>query len=424
MSKIYDVAIIGCGSRGCDAYGKLMHGDADKYKITALCDVSFEKASKYAEKFGVKNSDVFTSETEFFKEKRGDVLVIATQDKDHVRMCLKAFELGYDVLLEKPVSPDLDELRELLSAHEKYKKHVLVCHVLRYAPAYMKLYDLLKSGVIGDLVRLEATENVAYWHQAHSFVRGNWRNEEETSPMIMAKCCHDLDLIQWYVGSECVSVYSTGDLRFFKKEKQPKGAADRCAECKFIKDCPYSAENLYVERFKENGNCQGWPYNVVDGSDVITEESLRKAYTSNTYGRCVFACDNDVVDNQSVEMKFKNGVCASLVMTAFTATAGRRYAFHGTYGDILYDENKRAIEVSVYGKKTEVIEVSELIKNCKNSGFGHGGGDYGIVSAFYDVLEGNGDESTGLEKSVESHLIALKAEQSRKSEKVVYVHED
>ena len=424
MGKTYDVAIIGCGSRGGDAYGRLMHGEKDKFRITALCDVDLSKTEKYAEEFGVSPENVFNDETEFFRKKRGDVLVIATQDKDHVRMCLKAFETGYDVLLEKPISPDLEELNALLAAHKKYKKHVLVCHVLRYAPAYLKLYELLKSGAIGRLVRMEATENVGFWHQAHSFVRGNWRNSEETSPMIMAKCCHDLDLIQWYADSECESVYSTGDLSFFKAENQPAGAADRCADCKYINDCPYSAENLYVKRFKANFNCQGWPYNVVDGGKVITEESLRKAYTENEYGRCVFKCDNDAVDNQSVEMVFKNGVKATLVMTAFSDAGYRRYVFHGTYGDMVYDETERAVKLSVFGKEKEIISVDELLKDSKSTGFGHGGGDYGIVSAFYDVLEGKGDESTGLEKSVESHLIALKAERSRLSGKAVLIHEE
>lgn len=424
MNKVYSVAILGCGSRGCEAYGKLMHGEATEYKIAALCDINPEQLKKYAEAFGVDSRQTFLTEDEFFKEKRADVLVIATQDKDHVRQCLKAFELGYDVLLEKPISPDADELNALLAAHKKYKRKVIVCHVLRYAPAYTKLYELLKSGVIGELVRMEAVENVAYWHQAHSFVRGNWRNEEETSPMIMAKCCHDLDLIQWFVGSSCDKVYSTGDLRFFKSDKQPEGASDECISCKYINECPYSAENLYVKRFKANSNCQGWPYNVVDGSRVITEESLRKAYSSSRYGRCVFKCDNDVVDNQSVEMTFKNGVRATLIMTAFTAYEGRRYVFHGTLGDIVFNERERVISVTPYGKPTENIDVNELLKNSKRSGFGHGGGDYGIVQSFYKMLTGEQDESQGtsLESSVESHLIALSAEKSRKSGNAVSVH--
>lgn len=424
MKKVFSVAIIGCGSRGCDAYGKLMYAEADEYVITALCDVNSEKLKKYAKAFNVAEENLFNDEGEFFKEKRADVLVIATQDKDHVRECLKAFELGYHVLLEKPISPDLDELNALLQAHKKYQRKVIVCHVLRYAPAYTKLYELLRSGVIGELVRMEATENVAYWHQAHSFVRGNWRNEEETSPMIMAKCCHDLDLIQWYVGSACQSVYSTGDLRYFKSEKQPQGASDECISCKYINDCPYSAETLYVKRFKNNFNCQGWPYNVVDSSEPITEESLRKAYSSNRYGRCVFKCDNDVVDNQSVEMVFENGVRATLIMTAFTAFEGRRYVFHGTLGEIEFNEHERYIRVMLYGKETETISVDELLKNSKKSGFGHGGGDFGIVQSFYKMLTGEQKESDGtsLEASVESHLIALKAEISRKSGNAVRVH--
>ncbi len=421
--KQFTVAIIGCGSRGCNAYGNLMHAEPDRFKVVALCDIDEQKLSRYSELYNIPKQNIFTSETEFFKKKLADVLVLATQDKDHVRMCIRAFELGYDVLLEKPISPSLDELNQLLIAHKKYNKHVLVCHVLRYAPAYLKIKELLDSGVIGNLVRFEATENVTWWHQAHSFVRGNWRNEEQTSPMILSKSCHDLDLIQWYAGAKCKSVYSTGDLAFFKKENQPKDASDNCIDCKYNSTCQYSAENLYVKRFKANNNCQGWPYNIVDSSKVITEESLRKAYSQNGYGKCVFNCDNDVVDNQMVEMTFENGVKASLVMTAFCAFEGRHYVFHGANGEIEFHEFEKYIRVSVYGEKPQIISIPELLKNSKNTGFGHGGGDHGIVDSFYNVLIGNETESTSLENSVESHLIALCAEKSRKSNKVEYVRE-
>ncbi len=428
MGKIYTVAILGCGSRGAFAYGEAMQEWTDKYKIVALCDIDEGQLSRAAEKFGVAEEKRFATEEAFFAEKHADVLVIATQDRDHVRHAVRALELGYHILLEKPISPVKEELYALLEAQKKYNKIVLVCHVLRYAPAYVKIKELLDSGAIGKLVRMEATEMVRYAHQSHSFVRGNWRREEETSPMIMAKCCHDLDMIQYYIGSTCESVYSNGDLRFFKAENQPKGAADRCKDCPYKTTCPYSAELQYVQAWKQGDQRYGWPFNVVDPVHVpYTEESLRKAYEEGPYGRCVFKCDNDVVDNQMVAMNFENGVCATLVMTAFTGKGGRIYTFHGTHGEIRFDDGDERLRLFQYNgletpNETE-WNTKALASERVQKGFGHGGGDRVMLLDLYDVLEGKGKLETTLEKSIESHLMALAAEESRKSGRVIKVHE-
>ena len=299
----------------------------------------------------------------------------------------------------------------------------------------MKLKEMLDSGEIGKLVCIDWLEQVAYWHQAHSFVRGNWRNEAETSPMIMAKCCHDMDLLQYYADAKCDTVYSVGDVAFFKKENQPEGAADRCADCKYIHDCVYSAERLYVEKRKKdfdwvkdkpdvdnNARQQGWPFNVVDSTRPITEESIRKAYTNNGYGRCVFACDNDVVDHQTVLMQFANGVKANLTMTGFTALPGRKVTFHGTLGEIEMDEENDYIRISKYGHGTRFLSIKEILRVAINDTFGHGGGDLMMVGDLYDALSGKGKAGTSLDKSIESHLMALAAEKSRKSGEVCRVH--
>ena len=417
--KVLTVAIIGCGSRGF-CYGIPMSKREDKYKIVSVCDISEEKLARAKKTFGLDDNVLFLDEKEFFKERRADVLVLATQDRDHVRQCVRALELGYDVLLEKPISPVKEELDELLLAQKKYGGKVVVCHVLRYAPGFLKVKELLDSGAIGELVRIEALEQVAYWHQAHSFVRGNWRNDSETSPMIMQKCCHDLDLLQYYVGARCESVYSVGSLKFFKKENQPDGAADRCAECKYVNDCAYSAENLYVKRWKRMGSPKfSWPYNVVDSTNPNTEESLRAAYSKNQYGRCVFACDNNVVDNQAVMMTFENGVEVSLVMTAFTAGPGRRLTLHGTLGTIEMYDDKDNLRLAVYGQEPKDYKLSEMVADDE---FSHGGGDVRLVEAFYDVVSNGEQSGTSLESSIESHLMALAAEQSRVTGKVVKIH--
>ena len=436
MSKVFTVSILGCGSRGHYTYGKAMINMPDKFKIVSVCDIDQAKIDLAIKDFGIAEENCFLDADEFLKEKRSDALVIATQDRDHVKMCVRALELGYDILLEKPISPVESELYELLEANEKYQRKVIVCHVLRYAPAFLKIKELLDSGDIGKVVCIDWIEQVTYWHQAHSFVRGNWRNSTETSPMIMQKCCHDLDLLQYYANSKCKTVYSVGDLSFFRRENQPEGAADRCADCKYKDECVYSAERLYVAKRRkdfdwafdkpdvdEEKRRQGWPFNVVDLTRPISEESIRKAYQNNGYGQCVFACDNNVVDNQTTVMQFENGIKATLTMTAFTALPGRKMTFHGTLGEVEMDEENDYIRLSRYGKGTQFFSIKEVLKEAINDDFGHGGGDLMMVRDFYKALCGDGELGTTLDKSIESHLIALTAEKSRLTGKVYNVHD-
>ena len=437
MDKIFTISILGCGSRGHYTYGKCMYDFKDKFQIVSVCDINPAQIELAQKAWGIPTENCFLDAEEFLKEKRSDALVIATQDRDHVKMCIKALELGYDILLEKPISPVEDELYELLEANKKYNRKVIVCHVLRYAPAFLKMKELLDAGTIGKIVCIDWLEQVTYWHQAHSFVRGNWRNDKETSPMIMQKCCHDLDLLQYYADSKCKTVYSVGELSFFKKENQPEGAADRCADCKYINDCVYSAERLYVAKRRkdfdrvedkpdvnEDVRQQGWPFNVVDLSRPITEESIRKAYQNSQYGRCVFACDNNVVDNQTVVMQFENGIKAHLTMTAFTALPGRKITFHGTLGEVEMDEENDYIRVSRYGKGTEFLSIKEVLKDAVNEDFGHGGGDLMLVKDFYKALAGDEKLGTTLDRSIESHLMALAAEKSRITGRVCSVHKE
>ena len=309
--KIFSAAILGCGNRGAESYGTLMNARKDQFKITALCDVCSDKLKKYSERFDVPPEACFTDEKEFFQEKRADLLILATMDADHVRQCLKALELGYDVLLEKPITQKRDECEQLLAAQKKYGGKVLVCHVLRYAPAYLKVDELINEGAIGRLVTIQALEQVIYWHQAHSFVRGNWRNGEETAPMILAKCCHDLDLLQFYAKSPCKSVSSMGELTYFTPENAPEGAAKRCTDCEYIETCPYSAKRIYVDTWLAEGKqATVFPHNQITTAYPLTEEAIYEAIRTGIYGRCVYHCDNDVVDHQITAMTFENGVKA------------------------------------------------------------------------------------------------------------------
>lgn len=410
--KIFSVAILGCGNRGVNTYGEYMFAEKDKFEITALCDIKKELLDKGRKKFCVPEENCFTDENEFFLKKRADAIVIATQDKDHVRHCLKAMALGYDILLEKPITDDKADCERILEAHKKYKNKILVCHVLRYAPAFVKVADLLNSGKIGRLVAIQALEQVSYWHQAHSYVRGNWRIAEETTPMILAKCCHDLDLLQYYAKSKCSSVSSVGDLTFFNAQNAPENTSERCVDCRLIDSCPYSAKRIYIDEWKAQGKPQYWPFSVLASEyDAVTEDELNKAIKYGEYGRCVFRCDNDVVDHQITQMTFDNGVKATLTMTAFTRNGGRIMTFFGTLGEIILNEEAGTIEIKLFGEQTQVINIMEM----KEAGHAHGGGDKLLVTSFYNTLCGNENSSTTLEASIESHLMGICAEQSRRS---------
>lgn len=406
--KIYTVAILGLGGRGADAYGWLLYNAKDRFKIVSICDLKPERIAMFSKAFDVPTGNCFTDDAEFLKEKRADLLLIATPDTCHVRHALKGFALGYDIMVEKPLSDSEEECLQLLEAQKKAGTKALVCHVLRYAPAFMKMADLLGEGKIGNLVLITALERVGYAHQAHSYVRGNWRNRKVAAPMILAKCCHDLDLLQFYAKSKCKTVSSVGNLTYFKSENAPAGATKRCLDCPHQDSCPYSAKTQYLTNWKKEKPEDCWPYNVVVNAP-ITEEKLLKALQNGDYGRCVYFSDNDVVDHQITEMVFENGVKAVLTMTAFTAGGGRRIHFHGTLGELILDEDAGSITLHQYGKEREVIPIADLMEK----GYGHGGGDAGLVNKLYDILSGKATAATSLDASVESHLMGIRAEESR-----------
>lgn len=198
MGRKLTVALAGLGSRGKDCYAKSAHLIPDKMEIVAIADIDPAKVAEVAREYNVPAERCFTSAEELIaQDKLADVMFITTQDRQHVAQAIPALQKGYDLLLEKPVSPELDECRELVKTAQEYNRKVVVCHVLRYTPFYSKVKEIIDSGKIGDVVSIMAIENVGYWHQAHSFVRGNWRNSETTSPMILQKCCHDMDLYLW-----------------------------------------------------------------------------------------------------------------------------------------------------------------------------------------------------------------------------------
>ena len=413
--KVITISIIGVGARGGEAYGRYIHASKDRFKITSICDVNEYRLKKYGEAFEVPEEDRFVSEDVFFEKKRSDVLLIGTMDRMHVRQAVRALDLGYDLLLEKPISDDAEELKMLTAKAKERGAMVMVCHVLRYNVMVKKIKSLLDEGAIGRLIAMDQTENVCYWHQAHSFVRGNWRNREQTTPMIMQKCCHDLDLIQYFIGSRCKSVASMGALSYFKTENRPEGAADRCLDCKYINECKYSAKRIYIDGWNQGGRQETFPYNLITDILPLTEEALLTSLRETNYGKCVFACDNNVVDNQTTIMQFENGVTATLKMEGFTARGGRDFRFFGTEGELEVVEEENKIILRRFMEAPQVWEINKLVDELGGQGEGgHGGSDYRMIDSLYNIYATDKlNANSSIERSVESHYMALAAEKSR-----------
>ena len=410
--KIITVSIIGVGLSGGECYGRYFHQAKDKYKLTNLCDIDQAKLEKYGDAFGIDKAHRFLSEESFFQEKRSDLLVIATMEKTHARIARKALSLGYDIMMEQPVSDEPDELRALVAAARRAGRKIMVCHILRYSSMVRKLKEILSKGEIGRIISMDATENVVFWHEAHSYVRGNWRNSAMSASMVLTKCCHDLDLLQYFAKSKCMTVSSMGSLSYFKRENAPAEATERCVDCPLMESCPYSAKKVYIDLWKQWGEpANVMPMNALTDKLPLSEESLQKAIEEGPYGRCVFYCDNDVVDNQKIIMQFENGIIAALKMEAFVKYGGRELRFFGTEGCLELNETRDVITLHRYLGGDESWKISSIAGKDDHA--------YRVgkmIDTFYNVLIGESEEiETSIDGAVESHYMAIAAEESRLS---------
>jgi len=395
------LAVLGAGSRG-NAYGDYLLRYPFEGKVVAVAEPIETRRDLFAAKHGIEAALQFTS-WDLLLDQRPDVdaVVISMQDRMHTEPTLRALSLGYNVLLEKPISPSPAECLAVAEAAERSGKLLAVCHVLRYTAYLQALKQILDSGRIGRLVSVQWTENVGWWHMAHSFVRGNWRSTTESSPMILAKSCHDLDAIAWLVGQPCQRISSFGSLVHFRPENAPEGAPARCTDgCPAAATCPYNALDLYF------APTNSWPVNVI--TTDFSQEGRWKALTEGPYGRCVYHCDNDVVDHQVVNLEFAGGITVAFTMVGFTSEIARTMKFCGTHGEIRCHLDRNEIEINDFRRRQEVIKPEQV------SG-GHGGGDEGLMRSFLAQLR-TGDFRTNLSParlSAETHLMVFAAEESR-----------
>lgn len=407
------ISVIGLGNRGTEYMGFLKGFHSRKVELYALCDIRQQALDDVSPKFSIPKERQFLSPDDFFsKGIISDALIISTQDASHYEITKKAILTGYKyILLEKPVSGVKGEYTELRDLAKENGVILIICHVLRYSNYYSKIKEIISSGKIGDIVTINHTENVGYFHFAHSFVRGNWHDEFASTPSILAKCCHDIDLIAWFMDSPCESVSSVGSLKYFNKKNAPEGATPYCmGGCKAKKNCPYDAEALYITDPFYKAKFIKYMGRTLTGKAKNTKADIKNAIRSGDYGRCVFMSDNNVCDNQLVTMKFKNGASAVLNMNGFSNKMFRESHIIGTKGELYGSGTK--LKMHIFGGRTTNVNTGALKVS------GHVEGDMRIVSGFVKLVCGETTDLTDIttiDATMISHNIALAAEESRKN---------
>jgi len=402
------IAVVGTGSRG-RTFSDFAQRYSERVCVVAVADPRTDRRDALADQLGVAADRRFDGWRELASQpKLADAVIVTTPDREHVGPACRFAELGYHVLLEKPIAPTQEECVQVIEAVEKADVILAVCHVMRYTAYTAQVKALVDDGRLGGLVGLEHLEPVGWWHFAHSFVRGNWRRSDQAGPSILTKCCHDLDWLRYIVDRPAVAVSSRGGLHHFTAANRPAGAADRCLDCAVEPDCPYSAPRFYL-RGVGDPELERWPLSVL--TTDLTASGVRRALRDGPYGRCVYACDNDVADHQVVTIEFEGGVTATLTMSAFTPFDRRRTRIMGTRGFLEGDGRHLALTDFVTGK----VESFDVVDGGAGAGGGHDGGDFGVMSAFLNAVSA-GDRSlvrTGPRESLESHLMAFAAERSR-----------
>ncbi len=401
------IVAIGAGNR-TNKYLEYVKQHPDKVKLVGVVELNDIRRKHVADCFSLDASQCFVDYRDFFQHPvEADAVMICTPENMHFEPTMQAIERGYHILLEKPIAQTLEECMLIAQAARKHDVLVSVCHVLRYHPYFMKIKELVDSGELGNIISINHRTSVGLDRTAHGFVRGLWRKEAVTNPMLMSKCCHDIDFLLWLTKTPCRKLTSFGSLRWFKEKNAPEGSAARCVDCKVESRCPFSAVDLYRVRRDWIAN-----FDVPEGKtiDEVIEEQLRYGL----YGRCVYRCDNDVVDHQIVSMEMESEVTINFSMDVFTVKDNRETHICLTEGEIDGDETRLKV-CRFRGAKEEVYDFSDLAHQPF-----HAGADLNIVADFIDAIQKNRrNVVTSIEQSVESHRICFEAERSRKEQRTI-----
>jgi len=403
--KTKTVAILGAGNRGMDVYGELIK-KRDDLKVVAVAEKDKIRREKIAKEHSIPPIKQFKNwEDLLIEDKLADGITISTGDKEHFEPLIKSLKKGYKVLCEKPITDSFENLIALYNDYKNYSNDVMVSHVLRYTPFFRKIKEIITSEEIGSVRFVSLIENIGFFHFAHSYVRGNWRNKEVGAPIILAKSCHDLDILYWLFESPYLKVYSDTSEKYFNEKNILNGAGERCLACKVEDDCPYSAKKIYLNTE------DGWPVSTI--TEDLSHKGRIEALNNTRYGRCVYRSDNDQHDVQSLLLKFENGINVHFSLHAFSKEMTRKIHINGSHGEIEGDLDQGIIEVKPFLKENKKIEV-----NFKG---GHAGGDEKLIESFADFLFNRSKNRTNLITSLESHFAALAAEQSRKEDRAIYL---
>ena len=417
MKKLSAI-IIGYGNRGY-AYSQYSVDHPDELEIVAIADLNPIRRETARTRHNIPAEGLYTDWKDLAaKPKMADFAMVTVQDNMHHEVALALIEKGYHLLLEKPMAPTPQECKDITEAAEKKGVKVVVCHVLRFNQFWRTIKRVIDSGRLGKVMNIIAQEEVGHLHNSHSYVRGEWRNTAESSCMIMAKCCHDMDILQWILGQKCKYVQSFGRLSYFRKENQPAGAPDRCLDgCPVADTCHYNAVKVYPK-----GTSEYFRRTAAGTNEMPTDEQVMEAIKEGPYGRCVFACDNDVVDHQVVNLEYEDGCTVSFTMTAFSE-GYRGIRIFGTEGELVSSREQDYLELYPFDtRKWERIDIDVTGNDIAS---GHGGGDTGIMVDILSLLRGEipSDSICEVRTSYENHITGFAAEESRLTNKVVSIEE-
>jgi predicted dehydrogenase len=410
------LVVLGGGNRGM-AYAR--HALALGARVAALAEPRPERRQAFQEAFGVGEGALFAHWRDLLEAPRlGEAAIVALPDRLHAEAAIALMEKGYHLLLEKPIAPTWEEVLQVAEAKARTGRIVALAHVLRYTPYARRLKELLEEGAIGEVVSVQHLEPVGHWHFAHSFVRGNWRKEGESSPFLLAKSVHDLDWLLFLMPGEVARVASFGGLYHFRPERRPKGAAERCLLCPkgVERACPFSARRIYLEAYERGEG--GWPLDVV--AFPVAREKLERALAEGPYGECVYLGKNDVADHQVVALEYRDGRTASFHAEGLSRMRFRDTRLFGTGGEIWGDG--RFIRIFDFVKGERIVDLKVEAEGSIRSG--HGGGDFGLMADFVLAVEREDPELfEPFEEALYAHRLTFLADEARKVGRVVEVEE-
>lgn len=418
--------IVGAGHRSF-VYSELAKTNPEMLKIVGVADPNPIRRRKAMDYFGFKEDMCFENAEELAKKgKLADTVINGTMDEQHLETAVPLLDAGYDMLLEKPFAPNEEEMRQIVNCAKKNNSKVMICHVLRYTPFYYAIKERIVNGEIGDIINIQTTEHVSYHHLSTSYIRGKWANSDKChTSMLLAKCCHDLDIIMWMMSeTKPKQISSFGGKFQFKPENAPKEAGTICMkDCPLVDTCVYSTKRLYID------HPDRWAFYVWDAlegkKNVTIEDKIALMKSDSPYARCIYKCDNNVVDHQSVLINFESGATGTHNMVGGSAEPRREIHIIGTKGEIFgnFEESKFTVlkidpSPDAHNEECDVEEVDLRVTGDMVGAYGgHGGGDERLAADFVKFIRGEKPSlaCTSIFDSVAGHLSVYLADKSREN---------